>query len=133
MYKIHRIIQERYLRMSFTESLFLVNLVNPVEIIRRLVEGRVARASLRGKSELMPQRSIAASASPGTNAARRRRLEIRRRELNLVAYSTLYRFVIDSNKSPARSIGRCRATVSATTCPLSKAINIPEPVNGSMK
>jgi len=33
--KIHRIVQEPYLRMLFSEFLFLVNLVNSVEIIRQ--------------------------------------------------------------------------------------------------
>jgi hypothetical protein len=37
MYKIHRIVQERYLRMIFSGFVYLVNLVNPAEIIRKLV------------------------------------------------------------------------------------------------
>src|SRR5687767_3138290 len=67
-------------------------------------ECRVARASVRRRRELVPQRSMAASAKPGTNAARRSSPEICKRELNFLEYSARYWFVSSSNKPPDRSM-----------------------------
>lgn len=49
-------------------------------------EGLVARATLRLRRALAPKKSIAASASPGTYAARRSKPLTRKRESNLFRY-----------------------------------------------
>ena len=75
---------------------------------------------------------MARLARPGTNAARRINEQTRRRLSNLCLYSTRYRSAIEMVSLSARIFFEFPKSTLEISSPLSRAINIPLPVNGSM-
>src|SRR5882724_5501714 len=93
---------------------------------------RVARASLRLSRSFKLKKRIAASAARGKYAVRRSRPEIRRRESNFRAYAWRYSWP-SAAYEPLLRLFKCLWIVAAASSPLSKAMSMPLPVNGSMK